>query len=72
MNYDIRVKLLVKNGFNPEDMSAEEWLELAILSEQQAKACGPFDIAYEYLSRQAKYSMEAACLAEVSHIQGGK
>jgi len=40
---DMRIRLMQQKGFDPKECSSEEWLKLAIESEETQKYFGPFD-----------------------------
>jgi hypothetical protein len=61
---DMRVKVTQSKGQNPLECSAEEWLDLALQSEQYAKDCGVFDPSFSHFNEQAHTYFELAALRE--------
>ena len=62
---DLRIKALASVGINVADHSSSEWLQLALDIEKDKINCGPFDPAFEWLSRRQKYYEDAAAIAEL-------
>jgi len=52
------------SGIDPMECTADEWLSLAIQSEEMSRQCGPFDPAFTTLTSRAHYYMRAAELRE--------
>lgn len=59
-------RVLAANGIRVSDMSADEWLRLALDAEQTARDVGPHDPAFEFFIGQARRFEDAAALAELS------
>lgn len=49
--------------------TADELLAFAIEADETARACGPFDIAYEHFCREREYFLDAAAKAEAELTQ---
>ncbi len=50
------------------ECTADEWLQLAIDAEEMAKACGPFDPAFEHLTQlKSRYFQQALSAERVEH-----
>lgn len=39
----VQIKLMTSKGYDPRSMTAEEWMNLAIMAEETEKSMSPFD-----------------------------
>jgi hypothetical protein len=61
---NLRKRKLIDGGVNPDDCTSEEWLKLALESEQTKRDCGPHDPAFRVFAVYEKVYLEAAAIAE--------
>lgn len=60
----VKLDYLASKGFDPRIHNPDFYLQAAIEAEKLAKACGPFDPAFEHYSNRARIAFDAAIMAE--------